>query len=108
MSRILDASCQAGQVQVQETIVDAEILSQGQRESSGILILDGARRPVYLTSNAEDIRDLIESLEEIITQVQTILTAIDGVTTTPGSSAALITQLGTLNIQLGLSKETLK
>jgi hypothetical protein len=108
LSRILDAACQAGQVQVQETIVDAEILSEGNRESSGILILDGSRRPVYLTSNAEDIKDLISDLEEIIEQIQTILTTIDGVTTSPGSAAASIVALGVLNTALGATKETLK
>lgn len=108
MSRILDAACQAGEVQVQDTIVDAEILSEGNGESSGILILDGGRRPVYLTSNAEDIKDLISDLEEIIQQIQTVLTTIDAVTVSPGTAAAGIAQLGVLKTALGATKETLK
>jgi hypothetical protein len=108
LSRIIDATCLAGVVTADGLPVPGTtILSQGTKQSSGALEIDGEKR-YYFTSNATDIKDLITNLEAIIQQVVLIATNLDAVTVSPGSATALITQLGVLKVQLGLTKDNLK
>ena len=106
MSKMLEATCVAGVVTSDGVPVPAaEILSEGVKASEGILLLEGDKAK-YVTSNASDIKDLISSLEGILDQTITILTAVD--TAAAAGQAANIAALGTLKTALGVSKENLK
>jgi hypothetical protein len=109
LSRVLDATCSAtGQVTAEGIVIPGvEILSEGTKASSGILILDGVKA-YYLPSSATDIKDLITRLVSIVNQIQTIATGLDAVTVSPGSNAAAIAALATLKTQLDTSKGSLK
>lgn len=109
MSKILDATCDAaGNVKVGGLLVpDAIIMSEGKKASSGLLLIDG-HRPRYFPSSATDIKDLIAAVVGIVDQLTIIATGLDAVTTSPGSVAAAITQLGVLKTQLQQSGEALK
>ena len=107
MSKILSATCVDNQVKIEDLEVDATILSQGKKASTGVALVE-RDSITYFASNAEDIKDLISSLETIIAQVVTIATALDAVTVSPGTAAAAITALTTLKTQLGLTKDNLK
>jgi len=108
LSKAIPASCVNSVVTVSDSeIAPVTILSQGKKASTGLAIMDGDV-VTYVTSSVSDIKDLISSLEVIIQQVVIITTALDGVTTTPGSAAATIAQLTFLKTQLGLTKENLK
>lgn len=107
MTKIIAADCSGNVVTADGKTVVAEVLSQGTKPSEGVLALDGLKA-VYLTSNAADIKKLIEDVVAIINQVSVVLTGLDGVTTTPGSNAAGIVVLTTLKTQLNLTKDNLK
>lgn len=109
MSKILDATCNATGVVTAEgqTVPAAEVLSEGKKASSGVLLLEGDKAR-YLPSSATDIKDLISSLVEIINQIATIATGLDAVTVSPGGQAAAIVQLQLMKTQLEATKEQLK
>lgn len=108
MSKILDASCEANLVTIDDLPVDGiTILSKGVGASEGVVVLE-KEVATYITSNASDIEDLIVKLKAIVDQIVLIVTNLDAVTLAPGSAAALIVQLNLLGIELDLSKETLK
>lgn len=109
MSKILDASCSPLGVVTSEgvPVPAAVVLSEGKKQSSGVLLME-ADKARYVTSNASDIKDLITNVVALLDQVTLIVTALDAGTTSPGSAAALITQLGVLKVQFDLTKETLK
>lgn len=107
MSKILDATCLNSQVTVEGTVIEAEIFSEGMKQSSGAALFE-KDKVYYLTSNATDIKELIESLVIILNQIIIITTALDAVTLSPGSATAAITQLTLLKTQLDLTKENLK
>jgi len=105
---MLNASCNAsGIVSVSGQTIDADILSEGTKASSGVALID-KDNVKYLTSNASDIKDLILALVDIIDQLSLIATGLDSVTLSPGAQAANITQLGVLKTQLEATAETLK
>jgi hypothetical protein len=108
MSKIIDASCQAGVVTADGVpVTTAEVLSEGVASSTGILVMDEDRQ-YYVTSSAQDLSGMIESMTTILEQIIVVVTALDGVTVSPGSVAAAITQLGVLKTQFGLTKDMLK
>lgn len=107
MSKFFEASCEDGVVTYQGVEVPAEILSAGLGSSTGLLFFQ-KDRAFYLPSSASDIDGLIERLVELTTQLETILSGLDAVSTTPGSQAANITQLGVLKDELDESRGTLK
>lgn len=107
MARILPATCVNGAVTVSGHVVDAEILSQGTAESSGVVIID--HETVYYIANTQD--DLSESIDEligIIDQISACLTALDGVSTSPGSAAAAIALVSTLKTAFEAKKDMLR
>lgn len=108
MLKALQASCIASLVSI-ETFPNAgvTILSEGKGSSSGIALVD-KDKAYYLTSNATDIKALIASMNDLVTKITTVLTALDGVTTAPGASAAAIALVTAANAQLLLTKELLK
>lgn len=109
MSKILEASCAAGIVTADNLpVAGSIILSEGVKPSTGVLLLE-EDKATYVTSSASDIKDLITNLETIIDQLVITLTAIDAVTTAPGSNAASIATLtalktSLLTVQKGLLK----
>ncbi len=107
MIKMVNASCSVGVVKIDGLEVQADILSQGEKPSTGVGLIDG-EKVVYLTSNASDIADLISAIEGVIDQVVTICQTLDGVTTAPGSATAAIAQLTTLKTQMALQKDELK
>lgn len=109
MAKILDASCNALGVVSSEGVSVAEAVNfgEGTKESTGALFLD-KDKAYYFTSNASDIKKLIEDLVVIINQIATISSGLDAVTNSPGAQAANITQLQTLKTQLEATKGTLK
>lgn len=85
----------------------AQILSKGQGESQGVLLIDG-EKAFYLTSNATDLETTIEKLNSSLNKLVSILTAIGagmtGPTTAPPPTlatdlaeiTALVSELTTL------------
>lgn len=107
MSKIIPGTCVGGVVKFGDQVVEAEVLSQGTESSEGLIVLDGPTA-TYLTSNASDISDLIDALDGILQKVIQIATSLDAVTVSPGTAAANIALLTTLNTQLALTKDNLK
>jgi hypothetical protein len=100
LARIFDASCAAGIVTVEgKPVVPVTILSEGVKPSTGVALLQGNKLS-YLTSNASDIKDLIQNMSAILDQIVLALTGIDAVTTVPGSNAAAIALVTTLKTTL--------
>lgn len=99
MSKILEATCSASGVVTSDSLtVEAEVLSEGNQASSGLLILEEASA-WYLTSSATDIKSTLErvasaleDLESALTTVANTLTAIGagmtGPTTAPPPTLA--------------------
>lgn len=109
MSKVLNATCNASGVVTAEgqEVPAAVVLSEGKQDSTGVLILE-EEKANYLTSNASDIKALIESLVDIINQIATIATGLDAVTNSPGAQAAAIATLQTMKTELNLTKDLLK
>lgn len=108
MSKAIPATCQASIVTASGSPVpSATILSEGIAPSEGVLILDG-EEAVYLANTAEDLKTAIDTLSQRLTDIATILTALDAVTVSPGTNAASIAAL-IVNINLfALTKDLLK
>lgn len=108
-TKMLDATCDAeGKVTAAGVVVpETTVLSEGKKASSGVLLIEGEKAR-YVASSATDIKDLITKLVEIIDQISTIATTLDGVTVSPGTATTAITQLGVLKTQLDQSKGVLK
>lgn len=106
---MVDATCSAAGVVTADgvTVAAAEVLSEGTKASSGVLLMRGDEFR-YVTSNASDIKDLIEALVEIVDKIVTITTAIDAASNSPGGQTSNIALLTALKVQLDQSKETLK
>jgi hypothetical protein len=107
MTKVLDASCINNVITIESLPVDGDILSEGIGESEGIALVD-EDKVKYITSNASDLKDTIESLGSVIDQVITILSGLDAVTNSPGGQASNITTLGTLKTNLIAIKDVLK
>ncbi len=122
MSKILPASCSASSVvTVEGKGVTSIILSAGKKSSTGVVLLEEGVS-TYVTSNATDIHDLIattneliQKLQDVFTQTIVALSALDAVTTSPGSASAAIALVTTKNIlvttanaQYVLTKDLLK
>lgn len=110
--KFIDASCQNNQVTADGKVVPAEILSQGKKSSTGVMLMDEDKR-AYLTSNATDIADLITKLESLVQLISDTFSAIGSgmtgpTTAPPGSLPTSITQLATIKSQLDTMKVNLK
>lgn len=111
MSKILEASCISKAVKWEGSPVETEILSEGNGESSGLLLLE-KDKAYYITSNATDLKTTLEKLIDALTKVTETLTAIGGgmtgPTTAPPPTLAtnvaavnmIVTELTTLKGQL--------
>lgn len=107
MNKIVSASCQNNVVTIEGQTVTAEILSQGKKSSQGIAHID-KEKVVYITSNADDIKKVIQDVTALIQKVIEIVTGLDAASTSPGSQSANIALLTTLKTQFDLTKDNLK
>lgn len=107
MSKVLIASCEAGKVTVEGQEIDAQIFSEGVAKSDGILIIDKGQK-YYFAKTSPDTITVIESVVEIMDQLATILTGLDGATNSPGAQSANITQLNVLKTEFDAIKDDLK
>lgn len=104
MSKIMEAVVQGGAVKVGSlSVPGAVILSEGDADSQGILILESGEK-FYITKITPDLKttiektaDLIEDLNSALTEIATALTAIaavpSGWVTPPPTVAANVTQI---------------
>lgn len=108
MSKILSAVFEEGFLKIDgKTIAPYTILSAGVKASEGVAVLE-ENQVFYICSNAEDIKDLITNLGNVIDAIQNVLTGLDAVSVSPGSTAALIALVGTAKTTLALQKDNLK
>lgn len=113
MSKILDATCEAGVVTCEGVPVpETEILSEGVGSSAGLLLMQGEKK-TYVASNATDLKTAIEKTVEAINKVGSILTAIGAgmtgpTTAPPGTLAADVLELTALATELETLKGQLK
>jgi len=78
MSRVLDAECRSNVVKQNGVEVpSAQILSEGNGQSSGVLLIDGSKA-VYLTSSAQDLKETLERIIEALQSVSSALSSLDG------------------------------
>ena len=70
----LKASCKNKKVEHEDREVDALILSEGEGESEGALILD-QDRAFYIAKTTQDLKDVIDAIIDLATQVQSNSTA---------------------------------
>lgn len=92
MSKVLDATCENGEVTAEGIAVEGvEILSEGVGASSGIIILD-EDKGTYIPKTSPDLKDTLEQVIEALNQVVTVFTSIGagmtGPTTAPPPTLA--------------------
>lgn len=115
MSKILQATSDAtGKVTVDGKIVaGAVVLSEGKQASSGVGLLDQDKF-WYMTSSATDIVTTIDKLINVLTQLTTVLTAIDSKPTGGAGSAvtpvavSAVANLNVIKTELTTLKGALK
>lgn len=115
MSKTLLASCQAKIVTASGVpVATAEILSEGVGSSEGVLILD-EDTAFFLTSNASDIKTLLEKIVDALGKITDSLTTLDtsgfwiaDSTPSPPQLASNITDIQGLTLELNTLKDTLK
>lgn len=112
MSKILQATCKTKSVKWEGAPVEAEILSEGNGESTGVLLLE-KDKAFYLTSNATDLKLTLEKLIDALTKVTETLTAIGsgmtGPTTAPPPTLATnVTAINAIVTELTTLKGNLK
>jgi hypothetical protein len=107
MARVFQGECESDSVKIEGLEVEATILSKGKGESQGLALIDG-EKVVYLASSFKDIEDLIDKMGEILDQVVTCLSGIDGATNAPGAQAANIAQVTAKKAELLQLKEVLR
>lgn len=107
MVRILPASCSGGVVTVEGKEIECEILSQGTKSSTGIVILDGLSAK-YIVLTTLDLNETISKMVQIVSKISEIALGIDGVTNAPGGQTANFTLLNTLKTELNAIKDNLR
>ncbi len=114
MTKMLPATCVLGIVTADGVpVVGATLQSEGVGLSDGVVLLDGDEAR-YLAKISPDLKTTIGALSDALLQLITALTAIDakpvgGIASAPSPGAASnIVQLGVIQAQLLVLKETLK
>jgi hypothetical protein len=108
MPKVLSASCVGKVVTVESVpITDATILSEGNGSSSGIAVIE-QDKTTYISSNATDLKALIQSLIDCITQINLAFTALGGVGPTNPVLTSFTTALDLVKTTLTTNKELLK
>lgn len=98
MAKILPATCQNNKVTVEGKEVEAEILSQGKAQSTGIAIID-VDKVYYVALSNTDLATTLEKVSDSITKIAETLTAIGGGMTGPTTAPppALPTNVAQIN-----------
>ncbi len=106
MSKLLEATCTAGVVTAESVPVPAaDVLSEGNGPSSGVLLIDGEKAK-YITSSASDVKALITNIVALVDALVVVATAHDALLgSTQTANLAAVTVLRT---SLDASKELLK
>lgn len=86
----LKASCKNKKVEHEDREVDALILSEGEGESEGALILD-QDRAFYIAKTSEDLKQTIEHLISALSNIDAQFTAMAGVGGAPANTALIST-----------------
>lgn len=112
MSKVLPASCENGKVTVEGQEVQATILSQGTKSSTGIVVID-ADKVTYIAMNTTDLSETIDKACEMIQDIALLFTSVasgmTGPTTAPpGSLPADVIMLQNKATQLLALKDNLK
>lgn len=99
MSKILEATCISKAVKWEGAPVEATILSEGNGESTGVLLLE-KDKAFYLTSNASDLKLTLDKLINALTKVTETLTAIGAGMTGPTTAPppTLATNVAAVNL----------
>ncbi len=113
MSKILEATCLNNIVTCEDSIViGAEILSEGVGQSEGLLLME-EEKTHYITSNATDIKETIDKLNDLITKIVTVFSSIAGgmtgpTTAPPPTLATDLAAITQINVELTTLKSMLK
>ncbi len=113
MSKILEASCVANTVTVDDLpVLTAQILSEGVGESEGVMLMQGDKQ-YYIAKISPDLKTTIEKLSDLIVKLVPIITAIGsgmtGPTTAPPPTLAVdLAELTAINVELTTLKSMLK
>ena len=107
MAKILDATCENNEVTCEELAIEAQILSEGVKASSGKILID-EDKVTYLTSNASDIKDLIINLGTTLDKLIEVLNICNSGLTSAGAATAKIAELVTEIAELKTQKDNLK
>lgn len=108
MSKILEATCISKQVKWEGAPVEAIILSEGNGESEGALILE-KEKAFYIASNAADLKTTLEKVIDALTKVTETLTAIGSGMTGPTTAPPPTLATNVAAVELIVSElETLK
>ena len=105
MTKVLAAECENGQVQIESKDVDATVLGQGTKSSTGVAIIDGPE-VTYIPNRVSDLEDLIQKIADVLGNVATVLTSHDGAL--GGSQSATIALITQAQTELTTMKENLK
>jgi hypothetical protein len=105
MSKAIQASCQAGIVLADSLPVTATILSEGVAPSSGVLLMQGQSH-FYVAKTSGDLKDVIQSICDILTNVVIVLSSHDG--GLGSSQTATIASITAAQALLLAKKEALK
>jgi len=115
MSKILPATSDAsGVVKIEGKEVTANHLGLGKKASTGAALMEDGE-VIYAPSTQSDLHDsivslgdLVQKLQDVLTQTVVALSALDAVTTTPGSASAAITLVTTKNLLVTTANTTFK
>lgn len=109
MTKMLDATCEAGVVKVADLAVECTILTQGTAASSGILFLNEGRA-YYVATNTTDIETFLAKVSSALTSISGALTALVGGPWSgpPPVIASQIAQIAAIQSDLDTLKGALK
>lgn len=115
MSKVLDAICEAGGIVKAEgfEVTSATVLSEGNQDSDGILIID-QEKSWYFPSSATDIKTTLDKISLALTQIASALTALDAKPTGGSGSAVVpsvvanVSQINVLKTEIDTLKGALK
>lgn len=108
MSKVLNASCEAGSVSCEgQKLEGVVILGEGVEASEGVLIIQNGVT-YYVPKTSPDLKEVITLLNDILGSIATIATGIDAATNSPNAQAAAIAQLQTKIAQFNQKGEALR
>lgn len=113
MAKIIAASLSSGKVMAEGfEIQDAVVLSEGEADSEGVLILDGDKQ-YYIAKTTPDVKTTIEKVVDAIDKIANLFTAIGAgmtgpTTAPPGTLATDVAAIQAVKTELETLKDELK